>query len=170
MSLAQHSNWTKRAQCTVCVAAKEQMMIRLLRGEVCVFFRQCLDIMLMTCLPGRPGCVSFCSQLRGGNNRAFLLAKLWKRIRSSHHHPSSFIQPLAPAAFYPRYKIMHFHLSLLISVDEILRFHPSWVPKMPASPLMAFYIGHINLRLSPLRGISLYWPQSIPPFAGSAIG
>lgn len=33
---------------------------------------------------------------------------------------------------------------------------------MPARPLMAFYIGHINLRLSPPEGIALYWPQSIP--------
>lgn len=50
---------------------------------------------------------------------------------------------------------------MLISADEILGFHPSCVPKMPASPLMAFYIGHINLHLSPPEGIALYWPQSI---------
>lgn len=55
---------------------------------------------------------------------------------------------------------------MLISADEILGFHPSCVPKMPASPLMAFYIGHINLRLSPPEGIALYWPQSIPRVQG----
>lgn len=50
---------------------------------------------------------------------------------------------------------------MLISADEILRFHPSCMPKMPASPLMAFYVGRINLHLSPPGGIALYWPQSI---------
>lgn len=51
---------------------------------------------------------------------------------------------------------------MLISADEMSGFHPSCVPKMPASPLMDFYIGHINHRLSPPEGIALYWPQSIP--------
>lgn len=50
---------------------------------------------------------------------------------------------------------------MVISTDEILGFHPSCMPKMPVSPLMAFYIGHINLSLSPPQGIALYWPQSI---------
>lgn len=51
---------------------------------------------------------------------------------------------------------------MFISADEILGFHRSCMPKVPGSPLMAFYIDHINLSLSPLEGIGLYWPQSIP--------
>lgn len=112
-------------------------------------------------------------RLSGENNGAVAAAQLWERIRSNHYHlPStSLISPLAPVAFQPTCEMTLFHLSRLISADEILGFHPSCVPKMPVCPLMAFYIGHINLRLSPPEDIALYWPQSFPqPLAGSAIG
>lgn len=58
---------------------------------------------------------------------------------------------------------MLFHLSMLISADDIRV--SSLLPvclKCQAGPLMAFYIGHINLCLSPPEGIAFYWPQSIP--------
>lgn len=34
--------------------------------------------------------------------------------------------------------MMLFNLNMLISADEIFGFNPSCMPKMPASPLMAF--------------------------------
>lgn len=69
-------------------------------------------------------------------------------------------RPLSPTSLQscvsaPRLEITLFHLGRLISADEILRFHPSYVPKMPVCPLMAFYMGHINLSLSPPRGTAL---------------
>lgn len=63
----------------------------------------------------------------------------------------------------PRLEITLFHFGRLISADEILRCHPSYVPKMPVCPLMAFYIGHINLRLSPPQGTALILAPIHPP-------
>lgn len=73
---------------------------------------------------------------------------------------ASRVQPLSSASLQscvlaPHLEITLFHLGRLISADKILRFHPSYVPKMPVCPLMAFYMGHINLRLSQPQGTAL---------------
>lgn len=118
----------------------------------------------MTCLPGR-FFYFLCGVTASLAGRTMELSCRLSRGRESD--PTIIIHLTHPTS-RPHCILTHirndspFHLSMLISADEILGFHPSCVPKMPASPLMAFYIGHINLCLSPPEGIALYWPQSIP--------
>lgn len=113
---------------------------------------------------GRFGYIFFCGVTSSLAETTMELSCQLSRGRESD--PSIIIRPPPPQSTSRRCCILAHNyplpLSMLISADEILGFHLSCMPKIPASPIMAFYIGHINLRLSPPEGIALYWPQSIP--------
>lgn len=76
----------------------------------------------------------------------------WRRAHSSHYHLAS--------TFLLLTHILFVHESVLMSADEGSRPPPSCLPKMPARPLMAFYMGHINLSSAPLKVICVYGPNS----------
>lgn len=76
---------------------------------------------------------------------------------------------LSQSAFQPTYKIIPLHLCVSISADEILGVRPSHLPKMPASPLLAFLYGPRKSLCVPAGGHSPLLALIYPPHVRSAV-
>lgn len=111
-----------------------------------------LDFCQTTRLPGRLFsffCVVTVSLVGGGDNGA---------LEENLIQPLSSALCLAHPTYCPHCILAHKYCKCKWDIRAL----SSCTPNMSACILMAFYIGHINLHLSPPEDRALYWPQSIP--------